>query len=330
MAVDMDRLRNLAGQMRERTEQALNTPLSRPLDVARVHFAGLLDYDPGQHRDHRGRWSDDGLSEAASLFMTTVEGIEDLANAVEAVRNDDSGTEWHRFSGGASGAGVRMAVLPDGRRVIEKRAPDWGSGEPKQVADAEQLGSLLARRVVGDIVVGAYRDDEGGVWVEHMSGKTLGEHLYSDSDDGYELSDGHRAWLQTREAQLIGLADALMGNPDRNDGNVMFSPEGVAIGIDHGAAFDRLGYDSKRGGTARGKIKPENWGNPTGMPVEHFVARGSFPDNPLTTSDVRTIRQRLETLRPDFDKLDRGAWLDKSLAVLDILEQHAAGTGNLL
>jgi hypothetical protein len=138
----------------------------------------------------------------------------------------------------------------------------------------------------------------------------------------------------------MGLLDALVGNPDRNDGNMIFDDDGRATGIDHAMSYDMLGFhDRYKTFTTtpqleRGAVTPADFG-PAEGPLLYFVTSGEqrnewTADNPLTAADVAEVRRRLEELRPDYDKLGRGDWLDRSLEVLDRLAEHAGGTESLL
>jgi hypothetical protein len=269
----------------------------------------------------------------AKRYMRSVEGVEALAKTAQAAgKLADDAPQWRRLSGGQSGAATRMAVLDDGRRVVHKRAPDWGSDESRTQADAEHLASLTGRKL-GARVAGAYRDQRDAVWVEHVPG-----HLVE-----RETKAGRReydTWLDTIEAKRMGLLDALVGNPDRNDGNMIFDDDGRATGIDHAMSYDMLGFhDRYKTFTTtpqleRGAVTPADFG-PAEGPLLYFVTSGEqrnewTADNPLTAADVAEVRRRLEELRPDYDKLGRGDWLDRSLEVLDRLAEHAGGTESLL
>jgi len=62
--------------------------------------------------------------------------------------------------------------------------------------------------------------------------------------------------------------------------------------------------------------------------AEHFLrgtADGSveFTDHHLTRSEVAAIRERVEALRPDFERLGRQRWFDTVTQRLDSIAQHA-------
>lgn len=328
MAVDLNRIRALSDAMRERVGQVRSAP-ARPLDLARVHFAGILDYDPFQLRDpNTGKWVDTGVPKRAKKFMRSINHVVDLAKAVEEIRADDSSIDWHVLSGGASGAGVRMAVLPDGRRVVHKRAANWEDpADAKAYADADQLASLVGL-VLGSKVAGVYRDEDDGVWIEHVPGQTRGA---AEGFHDRDANDAYADWFGREDGGMRqGFLDALIGNSDRNDGNAIITPEGDVVGIDHAYAFQMLG-------SYHGTPSADDLGSPDGKPMEYYVEqRGTlettqhFVSNPLTNADIAVARERLEALRPDFNKLGRGAWLDNSLAILAQLAEHATGSENVI
>jgi hypothetical protein len=118
------------------------------------------------------------------------------------------------------------------------------------------------------------------------------------------------------EGRLLGLLDVLTHNADRNDGNWLLTSGGDLVPIDHGMAYGEI-------------ITPAY------KPSLEFV-NSVFADhykggtNPLTAEDVAEVRTRLEALRPDFDLLERGHWLDYSLRMLDRLGETASGARNLV
>jgi hypothetical protein len=53
-----------------------------------------------------------------------------------------------------------------------------------------------------------------------------------------------------------------------------------------------------------------------------------IPTN-LTQADIAAIRDEVESLRPDFAHIGRGAWLDHFLRVLEVVGRHTDGARNL-
>lgn len=327
MAVDFARIRALTDAARERTERSLDAPRrpSSPM-LASVHIPGLLGYDPLLHpRDpNTGEWVETGVPERAKKFMRTVMHVAELAESVDDLR-EGRRTEFSRISlsGGASGAGVDLVTLDDGTRLIHKRPASWA--EVKDEVDAEQLSSLVAARF-GVPVAGVYRDEKGSTWSSYVPGRTIGEVDDNARPGGRQID----RFLDTPESKRMGLVHMLIGNNDANSGNLIVGDDGSVTGIDHSFAFGMLGYST--GGQTP---SPADMGPPEERPIAHFISRGSgseskFVNNPLTEADVEHAREILEELRPDFDKLHRGAWLDKSLEMLDELDGYGDGEVNIL
>jgi hypothetical protein len=266
-------------------------------------------------RDSHGRFARGGGA---------VNRIRELASVVaEAKKLSDDGDHWHQLSGGGSGSGVRMATLPGGRRVVHKKAPDWGSDEPRTQADAEDLASLTAM-LLGAETATVQRDSDDSVWIEHVSGKTLGEAEESAGGDLAKFNE----FRGSNAGARMGLLDVLIGNNDRNDGNLIIDGNYV-VGIDHAYAFEMVGYE-------RGAPHPQDLGRMGGShaPARRFIAtddngKNSWRDNPMTPGDVAETRRRLDVLRPAYEQRGRGKWLDNAYAMLDQLAEHATGTESI-
>lgn len=247
------------------------------------------------------------VPDAAAPYHRRVDGIEDLAAAVQ--RAGDAPRS--KLAGGQS-ATTELVTLPDGTRLVAKRGMDWG--DPDEVAasiryqaDAEQLASLVGR-AIGAPVVKVYRQSDDQVWMNFLDGRMIGE------------LDDTAALIAGRDAQLLGLLDHLAANADRNTGNIMVSG-GRLTGIDHAFSWGEHNIIGDSGVVIHDDAsRPGSW----------FSRDGQWVDNPLTLQDVDRLRERLTNLRPDFDHLGRGDWLDYSLGIVDQLAGHATGTVDLV
>ncbi|EEP73512.1 phage protein [Micromonospora sp. ATCC 39149] len=247
------------------------------------------------------------VPDAARPYHRNVDGVEDLAATAAQL---DDGARRTPLTGGVSAA-VEL-VESGGTWLVRKRGLDWGDPDEvaasiRRQADAEQLASLLGR-AIGAPIVRVYRDDPERVWMPWIDGRTIGE-----TDNMAEL-------LQGRDAKLLGLVDQLTGNGDRNPGNIMVTDSGRLVGIDHGFAWGLLDLDDQPGPVQDDKTRP----------ARHFSVGGEWVDNPLTPRDVARLRQRLEALRPDFELLGAGPWLDYALGIVDELAPHAKGKVDFL
>ncbi|MFI6813760.1 hypothetical protein ACIBG7_15170 [Nonomuraea sp. NPDC050328] len=241
------------------------------------------------------------LTKAASRYHRSLDGIADLAAAVEAGQPP---AETKRL-GGAS-AQTELVTLKGGAKVIRKRART-GTAE-LQDADAEHLTSLVAK-ALGLAAPAVYRRSAGEVWMEYVADGQTAEDA---SPWGGDLDPRFQAAVRSDQGMLVGLVDALTQNADRNAGNWMLRPDGTLVPIDHGLAY--------------GETITPGWD----ATLEYVNSEFSEPytrggGNPLTPGDVDEVRTRLQQLRPDFAHLGREEWLEYSLRVLDLLAQDAAG-----
>jgi hypothetical protein len=222
---------------------------------------------------------------------------------------------WDKLYGGQSAA-TRVAILPDGRRLVHKAGASWEDPEDaRQYADAEHLAALVGQTL--DVATPAVQKDGlTAVWMEWAPGDTIGA-----MEDQGRLDEWRRL-LDSRAGRLVGLLDALIGNADRNPGNLIVGPDGRLRPIDHGFAWGYEAGPDQLGGLFRDR--PLQFYVRRGEPVNEWIA------NPLTGGDVAEVRRRLELLRPQFDRLGRADWLTKSLDALDQLARHATGTEPLL
>lgn len=243
------------------------------------------------------------VPKAAQPYHRSIEGIEDLAKTVNAVRRAGMRAERVKLTGGMS-ADVELLRLPDGRAVVHKRGHSWG-GTPEEAkqerrdqADAEMLVPLVAR-ALGAPVARAYRDRADSVWLEYIDNATF---------------DGADELIRGRDGILIGLLDVLTASQDRNRGNLLVQ-NGRLRGIDHGFAWG-----------AHLITEPVAIAGHRGRPAAWFADSDDLIDNPLTPGDIDILRNRLEALRPDFAHVGREEWLAYTLAMLERMRRHARGT----
>lgn len=254
---------------------------------------------------------------AGQPFQRSTEGIADLVRTVREAKRDS--TQWTKLAGGQASE-TRFGVTANGNQVVHKRPPSWGdAADSKHQADAEQLTALMARKL-GARTAGVYRDSVDSVWMQYVKGKTTGE---LEDERGRAFAAEQEARIASMGGKRLGLLDVLSGNLDRNPGNMIVDSRGQLIGIDHGSAWVQhvLGEAPGLRGVASGRA---------GEPIWNFVQNGQWIDNPLTSGDVETLRGRLEDLRPDFEHVGRGDWLDWSLGMLDQLAPHATGKRSML
>lgn len=246
-------------------------------------------------------------SGGAAKFHRSTVGLEDLAAIVEEITLRPGSVAGKRRLMGGESAEVQVLTLLDRRTIIKKRAHNFGDdNDVLEQADAEQLTALVAQALEAP-VARVYRTEKTSVWMEHVrDAENAGDPSLIDSPEGHRL----------------GVLDMLVGNLDRSDRNWLADVAGRLVGIDHGQSWYFRRLDEFNARREAGHVD---------QPIE-IPARTE--DNPfssrvlarrlLSRRDVEIIRERLEKLRPDFVKIGRGAWLDWTLRMLDILP---TGTG---
>lgn len=313
----------------------LEQPIMEPL---RGFTPGLHPQYPKGTPGGKGGEFRPGLADALQEL-----GIADRRELLH--RAQSSGERDRSQLRGGEAAQTELVTFNDGTRAVHKRTHDSDAGSGREQADREELASLAAA-AVGVKAPAVVRAGDDDVYMEYVDGDIgstidLGdgtEHNIIPVTDtwsaeyfglpadfiGYAVVDaegpiGHSTDLD--EAQRIldaasrsldetlrptafqqisamEVFDDLIGNDDRHSGNWIVTPAGDVYGIDHGLA----------------------WG-PT---------HPSEPDrNPFTPADMARIRKRMAALRPEFDRLGRGDWLDYTLERIDALEPTASGSKDL-
>lgn len=217
----------------------------------------------------------------------------------------DSGIASERPLGGGESARVDLVETRRGLRMVRKRSKNTRGreGGAAEEQDAEELGALVLR-AVGGRAPRVLRTGENETFQAYVEGDTWAE-----------LPQGaaRTAVRASEEARSIALADLLMGNMDRNAGNVIVSDgAGTAWGIDHGAAFEWH----------------HEYNPPGGIPLvlnlfeEYFVDRaaGRFVSGALRPGEADAIRAELGALGKLFETMGRADWHAAMLARLKALE----------
>ena len=212
-----------------------------------------------------------------------------------------------RQLGGGQHADVDLLTYPGGpqavRKVFGRRSPG-SPAEIKREVDAEILAPTVAD-AVGLRAPGVVSVDKNGVLMEFIEGETFAERF-----PGFGYGDqGHWARIalqhsETDDGRMMGLADYLMGNVDRNEGNWMFLPNGRYAAIDHGYAFT-------------GDLPHGFFGD---YLRDGFKLRAQVDLNP---ADLAVIRRRLEALLPRFLGSGRKRWHDDIMRRLGEVEKRA-------
>lgn len=233
----------------------------------------------------------------ASPFHRNLDGIEDLADAVE----HGFPVQSRRVLTGGVSAETELLVLKGGTKVVHK----YG-GNPEAEHAASMIGRALGLRVPR-----VYRNRLSAVYMDFVDDALPADVLALRGG----FTERRAAAFNSDDGKLIGLFDDMIANADRNAGNWMLTDTGRVVPIDHGHAFNSavIGQEGRR-------IRPRTSGSPFS---EHYRTD-------LTQADVQELRRRLELIRPDFVHIGRERWLDYALAVLADVEPHARGVRNLV
>lgn len=253
----------------------------------------------------------ESLSEVAARRSATRRELEDLI-----AREGDAVERLNRS--GAQGT-TEIVVLPDGRRLVVKRATEEGSSVAGGVGgrvelDKEELGSLLAQAVGVETPV-MVRTDPLVLKMEYVDG-VLGDALSTVEAQALYESDAGR---------LTGVLDALLGNRDRHGGN-WFARDGLPVAFDHGMAWR---YDEQMDGWVG--VQGSGFANGQGLdgPIANIYG-GISPTNDLSPADVELMRERIEALAPDFERLGHRDWFDHTMEVFEQIAAAASGDRNRL
>ena len=244
------------------------------------------------------------VPEQAQPYHRTLDGIENLAALVES-----GPPAQQRPLGGGEVAEVELLTWEDGQQVVRKTVRETSSGT--QEAASEQLASLVAR-TLGLPAPAVYRNADDAIYMEHVAGRTAQEII----GWGGDITPALQAVIDSDDGLMLGLLDLLIFNWDRNAGNWMIDHRGRLVPIDHGVAWQEMPDDPIE--------------DMIGYMTSAFADRAGGETNPFTEADIAEVRERLERLRPHFDHVGRGDWLDYGMRVLDLLAARATGDRNII
>ncbi|MEU7590611.1 hypothetical protein AB0A95_30515 [Micromonospora sp. NPDC049230] len=298
--------------------QATETPTADPPIVLWRHARNGRPYrNPTERAIERGDVVRDTRREEAlrRARASTADAGEQLAASVA------TGVVDEMTLGGGATATVELVTFHDGNMAVRKTAKDLPGRTGVEQQDAEELGAL-AMAAFGVRTPAIHRGGPTEVYAQYVEAGTGAEAWANEGPAaGLTLTDETAA---TDAGRLMGLADAVLGNVDRNAGNWMLDDaDGTLIGIDHGDAF--------RWPIAN-PIGPQR--HPVGF-MRHYVTldaelESAWGDHDISPADIAEARARLVALRPEFERLDRAGWHDNALARLDEIGAHASGERNRL
>lgn len=186
---------------------------------------------------------------------------------------------------GGGATGETSLIRYEGGATLVRKYLGPRASEVRKVADqiaAEELGPLVLRAVGLDAATTVAVDR--AIYMEHIAG-TVGDQLVPwASGVPVEI-------LDSAQGRLLGVADHLMEQGDRNPGNWIRTASGQLVGIDHGFAFQGENFSPF---------------------AEHLAATGQM-GTVLSAGQVREIRDRLAALEPEFRRRGRLTWFRRMM-----------------
>lgn len=304
----------------------LSTGIVAILDARYARLGGRIGRGDGSHPTG----AEPDVPGRARPYHLHIDDIEDLAEDVEE-GTDDPGVE---LAGGMPNI-TRLVTLRSGRKVVRKRSPSSRLAIRKRQADAEQLGSVLAR-AFGLRAPRIYRTSDDVVWMDYIDAPSVAR-AYQDTPLAQigQLADRAGFLIASDEGRIAGLVDLMLENNDRHAGNWLLTDQPVLI--DHGMAFGPYIPTTVAPPFVTEGDVPSLFLTTTRGPFAlHYVtgATGTrhsrWRPNELTKADIAELRARLDRLGDVFDHLGRLDWLRHARDVLDAIEPYATGTRNLI
>lgn len=223
--------------------------------------------------------------------------------------------EPQRLGGGQTGT-VTLVERSDGT-VVEKvygQRYQMKAAEIKATVDAEVLGAPIVD-AVGVRSAATTRLASDRIASEYLEGQT-GAELFPSHGYSAVIDPAFQAIIDSDDGRLMGIADYLMYNIDRNSGNWVKMAGDRLGSFDLGASFQLPEFRS-----------------PIKVPAGDFTEWLQDPTTRELTAtvdidprDLAIIRTRLEALRPQFTEASRSTWFNTMMRRLGELEKRAVGT----
>lgn len=239
---------------------------------------------------------------------------ERLAQLEQAVATGVWGEE--ELGQGAMGE-TKKQLLNDGTTVINKRAKGtWPYGGVDwtaiQQTDAEELSALVGS-ALGLRSPAVQRVDDTTINMEFVPDATPAFNRYWNKD-GVDFLKVPGEILGSDDGLRMGLLDTLIGNPDRHGFNWMVDDDDRIYPIDNGLAFVNL-KGTNESDAARSPFAREYFVHPTGR----------FKENILTRRDIQWVREQMEALAPEFQRVGQPGWYTQIQNRLRQMEIRARG-----
>jgi hypothetical protein len=255
--------------------------------------------------------TDRPLPTAPTPMLSAEPDFSDRQSSVRALAEQDPVTEPRRLGGGYA-ADTHLLDYGNGRMLVRKtygpRQVDTPA-EAKRQADAEVLGAMILDAVGVRAPAVVATSKRGQVVMEFLEGHTWAESSGRFTGFSEEI-------LNSPDGIRMGLADLLMLNLDRNQGNVLI--QGTRLGgIDHGYAF---ALRSTLSSLSRAReLHPEQYPF-AGFAIDGSMLRETFVIPGVNLSEIRS---RLEALSGQFEQQGRARWHREMMARLAEIEKRA-------
>ena len=238
-----------------------------------------------------------------------------------------------KLSGGVT-AKTELDTTNSGTKLVVKTTSKKGNppyADPVRQNDAEELTSLLGR-TLGVKVPEVHRVAPRKVAIEYFDGV--------ESLVGAGSLQRKRDLADSKEGLKLGLLDLVTDQTDRHDGNWLVDSDGQVKGIDHSYAW---GYVDHAGNPVSPKEPKRlvSWvdkalgivGRDEGvfnLKLRAQIYNHFWQDtDKVSKADIQTVRDRLKSIKSEFQRTGRLDWYQASLDRLDAMEPFAKGKGRI-
>jgi GNAT superfamily N-acetyltransferase len=290
-----------------------------PRDAAPARDTARPDTAPepaGTHpHELRRSAPEDGTTPGDSHAARRAEIARGVASGIDHDATQLLGHRYTAESHATMAERVELVTFNDGSQAVRKEMqPGW-----EEQADAEELSSLVGNAVEAPIPH-VYRESGRVLYMDRMDG-TMALLRYPEAYEPVGLR--HLGYQDTRGGRLLGLLDLLIENSDRHNGNWMIGSHDEVLGYDHNMAYHGWAPDPRSNSFVENYIAAVHQTVPGEYQIE-------WARNDLSRHDVELIEQRLQALRPNFERLGRTDWYDQMMDRFAHVKENASGTESLL
>lgn len=203
-----------------------------------------------------------------------------------------------REAGDGFHARTELETTAGGQQFVRKTFEKRAIRNLKESADAEELAALVGR-TVGIETPAVVRVADNEIVMSFIKDATNGAEFVP--WDGPQAGIIPQEIVDSPQGRLMGLFDLLINNNDRNAAGWFIRPDGSLVGIDHGYAW-------MPGQVPKMMIRQNDYFS--GYLRDTMDNSGT---NGLRQADMTALRDKLETLRPQFERLGRQDWFEQMM-----------------